>query len=93
MCAGGPFIAGKGGDMLKAVSLNASFNVPSFGSLSSVAGYGSLFGDIVGVVTVLMVVFMAGVVLTMTMISGCDNMGWGKYDGMIGNLLYKNIFN
>ena len=85
-CAGKPVIAGKGGDLSKVVSLNASLRYcSSFGTLWSVAGYSRLggFGGIVGLVTVLKDDFAAGVVLAAFMISGCDGMGCRKHDGMM----------
>ena len=77
-------MAGKGGDLLKAVPVNASLRYcSSFGKLASVAGYGSVcgFGCMVGVDFAL-VGDSTSVLSTAAMVSGWYGMGWGKHNDM-----------
>ena len=78
-------MAGKGGDLLKAVSLNASLiYCSSFGTLASVAGYGSVcgFGGLVRV-NFGFVGDSTCTLLTAGIMSGRDGMKWGKHNSTI----------
>ena len=75
---------GKGGDLLKAVPLNASLRYcSSFGKLVSVVGYGSVcgFGCMVGVGFTL-VGDSTCVLSTAATVSCWYGMGWGKHNDM-----------
>ena len=77
-------MAGKGGDLLKAVPVNASLRYcSSFGILASGAGSGSVcgFGCMVGVDFAL-VGDSTSVLSTAAMVSGWYGMGWGKHNDM-----------
>ena len=85
MCACGPVMAGKRGDLLKAVSLNASLiYCSSFGTLASVAGYGSVcgFGGLARVSFGLVGDSLC-TLLAAGIMPGWDGMVWGKHNSMI----------